>query len=329
MSSDIIVVGSKAMQHHFPDFPRRPRDHDVICTRELFDATVKDDLKNDPTSIELYQLNEEKGCAIIKWRGIPTKVEYLFSNGVRSFELILSQLSGDQQYCSPEILYSLKKAHIHFPIQFEKHIQDLSFLRSKLRELKGISVEDDLGAVSDLLDTYPALTEMHFKETEKRLGKLRTPNMKGENKEKFFGKSKNFVKSFYVHDDMHKAVAEMHSGSPIYESILKEGKEVETDENLWRKLTVQEKIWCVLEEVYVIALERKILPDLFENRILSYSHKAAFNWALMRVCTTLCDGFFREFAVRAYEQIQVQYNPNYVELFFNSIEKYEKSDRGS
>jgi hypothetical protein len=46
----------------------------------------------------------------------------------------------------------------------------------------------------------------------------------------------------------------------------------------------------------------------------------------MRVCTTLCNGFFREFAVRAYDEIQKQYNSDYVNLFFKNINKYEKEE---
>jgi len=131
---------------------------------------------------------------------------------------------------------------------------------------------------------------------------------------------------------MHLAMA--HDQDPIYLKILKEGAEVETDHELWKKLTIQQKIWCVLEEVYVIALERKILPQMFEvnpartsafgMEFREWTPEEAFDWALMRVCTTLCDGFFREFSVRAYDQIQAQYDSNYVQKFFQNISKYEE-----
>ena len=233
-------------------------------------------------------------------------------------------------YASLEVLYSLKKGHIHFPIKFQKHIKDYMFIREKLRLKKGISIDQDLNSESDLLDHFPALSHMHFQETEKRLGKLKTPKMT-ESKQQFFGKSKKYVKSYYEHDNMHLAIA--HDKDPIYLKILKEGAEVETDYKAWSKLTTQQKIWCVLEEVYVIALERKILPQMFEvadfdktvfgQKIEFWDNRSAFDWALMRVCTTLCDGFFRDFAVKAFDLINKEYDDSYVTKFFTNINNYE------
>lgn len=319
-----IVIGSQAMKHHYPDFPRKPNDSDVIIyQKDFMDLTWKE------PDVEEIKVGKIGGSTMVKWKGFPYNIEYLFANNVESFEVIIDHMNYSK-YASPEILYSLKKGHIHFPIKFQKHIQDLMFLRGKLREALGITVEQDLSTEVDLLDHLPTLTFLHFRATEKRLGKLRTPNMSGEDTKKFFGKSKNYVTSYYVHDDMHKAIALMHQGDPIYEKILADGAEVETDPNLWKQLTVQQKIWAVLEEVYVIALERKVIPQLFEGGYryedadtLLMTKKEAFDWALMRVCTTLCDGFFREFAVRAYDEIQKQYNPEYVELFFKNIRQYD------
>lgn len=323
-----VIIGSQAMKHHFPDFPRIPMDTDVVCTRKRFDEALAAGLIDG--NVETLQQGSSKESAIIKWKDIPTPVEYLISDGISSLELILNTLCTTSDYASIPVLYSLRKAHIHFPIKFQKHIGDFMFLRNKLREIKGISLEQDLESISDLLDEFPALTYSHFRETEKRRGKLRTPKM-NQTTEEFFGKSKKYVKSYYVHDNMHLAMA--HDETPMYWNILKDNSEVETDEEKWHHLFTQEKIWCVLEEVYVIALERKILPGLFDDHscraldIPVWTPKQAFDWALMRVCTTLCDGFFRDFAVRAYDQIQEQYNPDYVTKFFKNISKYETTTR--
>ncbi len=319
MKKKLAIIGSVAMKHHFPDFPRIPQDTDVIISQKDFTPIYVEGMNS--SSIERWQPGANHQSFIIKWENIPTPVEYLFSDSVRSLELILDQMCDESDYVPVDVLYSLKKAHIHFPIKFQKHIHDLMFLREKLRQKKSITLEQDLGSESDLLEMFPALTELHFNETEKRRGKLKTPKM-NQTTEDFFGKSKKYVKSYYTHDNIHLAIC--HSAAPIYIMILKGKSEVETDITKWSTLTIEEKIWCVLEEVYVIALERKILPQMFENIPLEYDEKSAFDWALMRVCTTLCDGFFRDFAVRAYDQIQKQYNPDYVKTFFKNIYKYEK-----
>ena len=65
---------------------------------------------------------------------------------------------------------------------------------------------------------------------------------------------------------------------------------------------------------------------MFEKEVSRYyTPIEAFDWALMRVCTTLRDGFFRDFAVRAFDEINKQYNPDYVKTFFNNIDKYESN----
>jgi hypothetical protein len=317
-----VVIGSMAMKHHYPDFPRIPMDRDIIIRRKDFDEMIE---TTSISEIKSVKINENGLSAIVKWYYFPEPFEYLFADGQKSLELILDQLSDNSGYASPEVLYSIKKAHIHFPVKFQKHIQDITFLRGKLREKLNINVFNDTYSVTDLLDHYPALTELHFRETEGRLGKLRTPKM-NQTTEEFFGKSKKYVRSFYKHDNMHLAVARIE-GEPAYHDILKDGSEVETDQNKWNNLNLDQKIDCVLEEAYVIALERKILPWMFDPsdpKIEEFwSADEAFKWAYMRICTTLCDGFFREFAVRACELITTSYNSDYVNKFFKNISKYE------
>jgi len=332
MGKSMVVIGSFALLNdNYAEFRKDIKDMDIIMSKSYFPYFIENEV------IEWRTVSDEAlhmaDSIKLKFESQSLPIEILFSDGVSSLELILDQFADRGLYAPLEVLYSLKKAHIHFPIKFKKHIQDLMFMRSKLREKLGISMDQDLAAESDLLDHYPALTDMHFRETEKRRGKLKTPKM-SESSAQFFGKSKKFVKSYFVHDNMHLAMA--HDGDPVYLKILKSGAEVETDHQLWKRLTIQQKIWCVLEEVYVIALERKILPQMFEvnpNKTSAFgmefrewTPEEAFDWALMRVCTTLCDGFFRDFAVRAYDEINKQYNPDYVKTFFNNIYKYEQNE---
>lgn len=47
----------------------------------------------------------------------------------------------------------------------------------------------------------------------------------------------------------------------------------------------------------------------------------AFDWALMRICTTLCSGWFRQFATDNFYRIKEYYNPKYVEKFLMSYQE--------
>ncbi len=316
---DYLIIGSQAMKHHFPDFERLPMDTDVIIKDNLYYELIAGN-----EDVEYVHENPNGLSAIVKIKSIASPFEYFFADKQKSLQTILSSYTNsEEKYAKPGVIYSLKKSHIHYPIKFHKHIQDYMFLRRKLRENLNVSIEEDLKSDEDLLDMNPSLTKYLIEDTEERLGKLRTPKM-NQSADQFFGKSKKYVKSYYLHDSMHEAIAHVHSGHVAYKDIIKEGSQVETDINLWRQISTIQKIWCVLEEAYVIALERKILPFLFGDSQQEWTPKEAFDWALYRVCTTLCDGFFREFAVRGYQSIQNNYSKDYVETFLKNISKYDR-----
>ena len=88
------------------------------------------------------------------------------------------------------------------------------------------------------------------------------------------------------------------------------------------KFSYEEKCKCVLEETMVIALERKILPMIY-GKGKYISSDEALGWALMRVCTTLCSGWFREFAVNNYFDIWKYRDQKYVETFLTKVDKGE------
>jgi len=316
--ADFTIIGSAALKDEYPDL-RNPKDIDIVITQERFDNLLNGYLED----IEYVRHSANGLSHIVKFYNDPQLREYFIADRQKSLRLLLSY-GKDNSHAPLGILYSLKKSHIHYPIKFYKHIEDYQIMRTLLRSKLGVDIIEDLQDVSqDLLDTNPELTKALIEDTEARLGPLRTPKM-NQTTEQFFGKSKKFVKSYYVHDDMHKAIAQMHEGYPVYENILKDNSEVETDFEKWKKLSVTEMIYCVLEEVYVIALERKILPMLFEKDAPQWTAKDAFDWALMRVCTTLCDGFFREFATRAYRLIRDKYDGYYVEKFLREISQYDR-----
>ena len=222
------------------------------------------------------------------------------------------------------MLYYIKKAHIHFPQlsgKFEKHVLDLVFLRKELIRDAYSDYGFNLNYPEDILHNE-LYVEEHKKTTEERLGVIKTPKLYNKPVDKFFDQSKEYVKSYYIHDNMHKAMAH-NIGHPAYELMQKDKTKADCNKYLWEKMKLQQKQYCVLEEAYVIALERKILPQMFEDIETKYNEIEAFKWALMRICTNLCSGWFRWFACVNYEEIIKQYNPNYVKVFFQNIKQYE------
>ena len=109
----------------------------------------------------------------------------------------------------------------------------------------------------------------------------------------FFDQSNGYVKSYFIHDDIHRVMS--HYDRPIYERMQKDKSLAKCERDMWNDFTFEEKCKCVLEEAYVIALERKVLPMLFGGSRYTNAQEA-FDWSLMRICTNLCSGWFRLFA---------------------------------
>lgn len=288
----MLIVGSKALSKYFDV---SYNDIDIIGSKEdslkLINDLKPSRINQNDYIVTLYD--------IVKTDVYDTNnVEVLLSDNSKSLSEYLK--INNSEFASLETLFSLKKSHINFPVKFDKHIKSYSMLYD---HFNGIDILSDI-------------TKINFKETEDRLGKLKTPSL-NKKVDMFFDQSKNFVKSYFVHDEMHIAVS--HYGYPLYEKMQKDLNNAICDKNLWNLFSFEDKCKCILEEAYVIALERKILPMLYGGGQY-YTSLESFNWSLMRICTTLCSGWFREFGVNNYYRIKEYYNNNYVEDFLTKID---------
>ena len=296
----MLVVGSKALNYHFPEFQREVKDIDIIGTTDDIKYLIKTlnpekvlDNHNITTLLNIQNQNEffnTKNVEVLNSDNSEALTEYV------KYETNVN-LGGGLRYASPEVLLSLKKSHIHFPIKFQKHIKDYNLLLDFLKE-----------------DKLANITKINFKETELRFGKLKTPSLKKSTR-KFFDQSEGYLKYFYVHDDIHQVMA--HYDRPIYEDMQTTSESAWCQKELWDNFSFEKKAKCVLEEAYVIALERKIIPML--NGVSDVvSSKKALEWSLMRICTTLCSGWFRQFAADNYSRICEYVNHQYVQKFLEA-----------
>jgi hypothetical protein len=299
----MLIVGSQALTKNFNLPNRKVKDTDIIGTLADFEY-----LKSILNPKEIRQKDEIIGLIDITpsdlFPEINTKnVEILVADNSISLKLYLEHDAAFDgiKYASPEVLFSLKKSHIHFPIKFEKHIADYCLLY------------DHFNGV----DSLSSITKINFQETEKRRGKLRTPSL-NKSTNTFFGQSEKFFKSYFIHDHIHMIMA--HYDAPLYEKMQRDPSIAKCEKDMWELFTFEEKCKCVLEEAMVIALERKIIPMIFGGGEF-WTATDALKWSLMRVCTTLCSGWFRQFATDNYMRIQQYINPNYVELF---LTKYDQ-----
>lgn len=71
----------------------------------------------------------------------------------------------------------------------------------------------------------------------------------------------------------------------------------------------------VIDNFEVLALERSQIP--FKNM----APKTSFLIALEKVCTSITSGWFREYAWENYDKVVSLYDPNYVKMFWNAVDK--------
>jgi hypothetical protein len=195
-----------------------------------------------------------------------------------------------------------KKAHLFFPVHFEKNINDYHFLKEML---------GDFEITANMLEYF----KLRKSEANARFkDKYNTPKLNITNDD-FFKVSGVSDGRVYIHDDLHEVVK--HFDKPIYE-MMKNKENLNMawcDKDLFFNLPYEYRVNAVQEEAYVISLERYIIPKIGEYDDLLWCYKRA----LMRICTTLCSGFFREFAVENYNIIIDNFNEEFYRKFTLAI----------
>lgn len=294
----MLLVGSKALNYYTP---KEYKDIDFLATMnevEHFKEILNPEKIINKEDIITF-INISKNDIFDR-----DNIEFLLidnSEPLTNYYNLLDNHIFEIKVATKEILFSIKKSHIYYPIKFNKHIIDYNILYE----------------LCNGVDKLKDITKSHNKQVEQRLGKLKTPKL-NKSTDEFFAQSEGFIKSYFVHDDIHLMVA--HEERPIFEKLQENKDSVWCSKDLWNNLTYEQQIQCVLEEAYVISLERLILPFLYDGKRY-YSALDALKWSLMRICTTLCSGYFRAFAVDNYRQILQYSKLDYIEKFLDKVDK--------
>lgn len=188
----MIIIGSTALKYHYPDFTREPKDLDLIVE----DSTQH---VNKPG------------------------IEFL-ENPV----LLRYQKDG---FIDPGLLLTLKISHMFWDMNWEKHLYDIQFLKSKF-----LMVDNKI--LSEFIE--------YWEETKPKVRRSQL----ALSKEDFF--TNNVNENVDEHDHLHTLINPV----PMFSRLLKDGAEVELDEDKWDFLSKKDKLEVVREETYVMAYER-------------------------------------------------------------------------
>jgi hypothetical protein len=273
----MLLVGSHAF-----DFGRTPKDIDYIAT---------------PGELDLFkEINRDK-IVLAK----PTKFgETIFMTGSVPIEFDTSETGQDlldivgHDEASPAVLLTLKMSHrfLKNSPHFLKTMKDIWFLR-----MLGATVPDNL---ADWLKRRSKVTYDYSHPSLNR------------NKAAFF--ADDGVGYIYDHDTIHEAVKTFDV--PAFNMIKKDAAEVFCSKEKFYSVSDEIKLATVLEETYVLALERSQIPHNFEPEPLK-----SFKMALEKVCTSIASGWWRTYAWENYFTVLDMYNENYVERFKDALSK--------
>jgi hypothetical protein len=175
----------------------------------------------------------------------------------------------------------IKRSHLWRDLSFQKHITDFhkfglaEALESSLNRYE--VVEKDLKERTEL--TMKAFPQRH-------------PNL-NVSVEDFFDDA---VIKTYPHDLLHELFA--YGQKPVYTLMQPDPSKAWCSKEMWDDLRYLQRLQAVCEETMVIATERFLIPKNW-----NFSCKRAYFKALDKVCTTLCSGFFRDFAIDNYSLV--------------------------
>jgi hypothetical protein len=282
----MLVIGSTALVLH--GFKRAPKDLDIIGTFDEYNQFVRD----NKDSIISVEPKDDKAMIIFRKNAGPVEFELAWE-GTTGAELLDYCGARDvQAFASLDVLYTLKMSHRYLKNSphFNKTMDDIFAMRKA-----GAQIPFSLD------DWY----QRRMKETYD----YKHPSLKQTRKTFFADDNINYI---YVHDTIHEAVKQF--GRPAYEYFKDDKAEVFCSKQKFMECAYELKLASVLEETYVLALERSQIPFDFKP-----TAETSFKTALMKVCTSITSGWWREWAWEHYYEAVDKYDPNYVDKFKKAL----------
>jgi hypothetical protein len=302
----MLIIGSNAAVFNKIHNGEEPRDVDLIGTFDELQAlirAIKEDAANAGSRIQLSVPLDENHWHIRDHTGWNYEFEIAWPGS--SGEALL-KLEGNEEhregFATKEACLALKLSHRYKKDSphFLKTMQDIRYYRAL-----GITLT-------------PELEHLWMPQREAETYVYNHPKLDVSKGEFFSGDGVRYV---YDHDSIHETVAilqEWKDGKivqmPAYTLYMKDGAQVMTDKEKFFLQEEKIRLYGVYEEACVLALERSQIPFDFKP-LPRYS----FEKALMKVCTSITSGYFREYAWENYEKVLDLYNRlghnDYIERF--------------
>lgn len=241
----MLLIGSKALQYYIPDLKRVTHDYDVLMKDEEYIAFLYKNEKKiikENTSSVLFEIDshivEVKPQS--KWE--PTDVA-LYAHEFNHIKKCITPF-GECTVAEIAFLYDMKRATVQC-IDEPKHRHDLK-----------------------LMQTHFGFSDFETEFYKNRLEEAKTRTLKSRKVKKDFFHQYH-IPEYVYHDELHEIIADLLDVKlPTYQRIT--NGDVAIAEELFNKLTHQQKVLLMVEESLVLALERWFIPQMVENGINHY-----------------------------------------------------------
>lgn len=278
-----VVIGSMA----YPSLVRSNSDIDVIVKVDDLPENL------DASNLDIVSIGGE------------TKIEIHVLKPKSSLEAVYqASYSGDRSgddiiIADVRVLFAMKAGHVHRKlIKWDAHMYHYHILREACIIQYGKNFNDTMVGFM----TVGNLIHYTKKHNDEIHGKEFNVPLKNITKADFFTDG---VTKFIEHDYLHEVFA--HYDKPVYTMLQNTDVDsVFCHRDKWDNISYIDKIYCVLEESYVIASERNIIPNMVnvdDFNISTVNPCLHVVDALKMVCTTLTSGYFRQFAIDNYYEI--------------------------
>lgn len=322
----MLLIGSRALVANNPELEgvRRTLDWDFICTIEQFTAWHKANKANLQFAVptqggKYYHARDKDGMNYefeLAWEGTSAAMLLQQYGIVGIYDEPVTAINDD--------LYLIKMSHRYKrnSPHFLKTMSDIKFLREKEGQW-------ELDRWMDNVVNVPIL-----KAREAESYDYAHPKLNVSSKEFFTGDGVNYI---YDHDSIHETQALLWSDNgdtewprPAYTFYMKDGSEVMTSKEKFFSVEEKIRLYGVYEESCVLALERSQIPHGL-GKEGGPTARWSFEMALMKVCTSITSGWFREYAWENYQKVLDLYNEQgentYIENF-NSLKHLLKPYTG-
>jgi hypothetical protein len=292
---DVVLIGSRAARYYITDY-RKSNDVDIVATYEGFESFIK-----AYDIVEAYPFAGGKKYFAKASNGtiIECDIAWPDSSAERLIEFVKNDIwtSYRETYMVPTLnfLYMLKMSHRYLRNNphFLKTMEDIHYFR-KLLGSKEI--------YSDYLKFYKRRMKDTYWYKHPKLNVAKADFFKGDG-----------IEYIYDHDSVHQAVR--HLMCPAYVYYLEDGEAVKASKKKFFEISEKWRLFGVLEEAQVLALERSQIP--FKGKVEPFR---SFEIALMKVCTSITSGWFREFAWENYHKVMEMYESDYVDKFWTLVD---------